>query len=72
MVGQAAFDEFGVVGIELMGGMLDAGPDELFVGHAHLGVAGLQIIDKPAREDHDGGDGDRLQGRAAGDIVPDP
>ena len=55
--GQAAFDELGVVGGEGVGGALDAGPDELFVGDFDLGVAGLEIVDIPAGEDHEGGDG---------------
>ena len=57
VVGQAAFDEFGVVGGEGVGGTLDAGPDELFVGDFDLGFAGLQVVDKPTGIDDDGGDG---------------
>ena len=50
---QAAFDELGVVGGEAVGGALDAGPDQLFVGDFHLGVAGLIIVDVPAGKHHD-------------------
>ena len=72
VVGQAAFDELGVVGGEGVGGVLDAGPDELFVGDFHFGVARLQIVDEPAGEDHDGGDRDGRQGRAAFQVVLNP
>ena len=72
VVGQAAFDELGIVWFELVVGALDAGPDELFVGDLHLGVAGLQIVDEPAGIDHDRGDGDGGQGRATGEVIAQP
>ena len=50
---QAAFDELGVVGGEAVGGALDAGPDQLFVGDFHFGIAGLKIVDVPAGENHE-------------------
>ena len=58
MVGQAAFDELGVVGGEGVGGILNAGRNEVFVDDFHFGFYGLLVVAKPAGVDHDRGDGD--------------
>ena len=51
---------------------MDAGPDELFVGDFHFGIAGLKIVDVPAGKDHERHDRNGRQRRAAFQVVLNP